>query len=343
MRRAVSGAGDGGPRAEITPGDSATVASPRPSSSSSGSSSNSGSYDPDAPRLRRSSPPPSDSDSTIADARPSLHADDVNGATRLPPPPQTAAAGDIARDDGPRYGRIRASGDEIIDDAREAAFSFSETLPNYVVKQFTTRYATVPTRNGKTSWQTLDTVTADVVEENGVEHYKNIQVNGRTPRQDVEKTGSWSTGEFSSLQLDILSPLTNADFRGKRTSTIASRPAYRYDFTVEQPNSHWHVESEGQSYSPGYTGSIWIDKQTSRVLRIELQAQNMPRSFPLDQVESSVDYDFVLIGEGKYLLPTHSEALSCARTASSCTRNVIEFRNYRKFSADTSITFDANN
>jgi hypothetical protein len=35
-------------------------------------------------------------------------------------------------------------------------------------------------------------------------------------------------------------------------------------------------------------------------------ARNMPRSFPLDQVESSVDYDYVAIGEGKYLLPVHS-------------------------------------
>jgi hypothetical protein len=41
----------------------------------------------------------------------------------------------------------------------------------------------------------------------------------------------------------------------------------------------------------------------------------MPRSFPLDQVESAVDYDYVVIGEGKYLLPVHSEALSCGRVA----------------------------
>ena len=36
----------------------------------------------------------------------------------------------------------------------------------------------------------------------------------------------------------------------------------------------------------------------------------------------------------------HSEALSCARATSQCTRNVIEFRNYKKFTADTSITFE---
>ena len=139
----------------------------------------------------------------------------------------------------------------------------------------------------------------------------------------------------------MLSPNTNADFHGKRSTTIVNRAAFRYEFSVEQPNSHWHMEAQGQSYQPAYTGSIWIDKESYRVLRIELSAQNLPRAFPLDQVESAVDYDYVLIGDGKYLLPTHSEALSCAHGATNCTRNVIEFRNYKKFTADTSITFDA--
>ena len=186
----------------------------------------------------------------------------------------------------------------------------------------------------------LDNVTADVIEENGVEKYKNILVNGKPPREDVSKTGSWSSGEFSSLQLDVLSPQTSADFHGKRATTIVNRPAFRYDFSVEQANSHWHVESESRNEMPAYTGSIWIDKETHRVLRIELSAKNLPRSFPLDTVESAIDYDFVPIAEGKYLLPVHSEALSCVRGTSQCSRNVIEFRNYRKFTADTSITFE---
>ena len=238
-------------------------------------------------------------------------------------------------------GECPSTGDEFIDQARDAAYSFSETLPNYVVKQYTTRYATAAARGGRTSWQALDNVTADVIEEDGTEKYKNILVNGKPPREDVEKTGSWSRGEFSSLLQDLFSPLTNADFHGKRATTIVNRAAFRYDFSVEQPNSHWHVESEHQSYMPAYTGAVWIDKENYRVLRIELSAQNLPRGFPLDQVESAVDYDYVFIGEGKYLLPTHSEALSCARGANHCTRNVIEFRNYKKFTADTSITFEA--
>jgi len=198
-------------------------------------------------------------------------------------------------------------------------------------------------RGGQTSWQTQDNVTADVIEENGTEKYKNILVNGQPPRVDVEKTGSWSRGEFSSLQLDVLSPNTNANFHGKQSTTIVNRAAFLYSFSVEQPNSHWHVESQGQSYLPAYSGSIWIDKENYRVLRIELSAKTLPSTFPLDTVESAVDYDYVLIGEGKYLLPVHSEALSCARGTSQCSRNVIEFRNYKKFTADSNITFSPDN
>ncbi len=272
----------------------------------------------------------------VADSRPSLHAEDVNGVTRLPDAPQVVESPSGER--GRQYSR-NADEDPIIAQAREEAFSFSETLPNYVVKQYTTRYATPAARGGRTSWQAIDTVTADVVSEDGKESYKNVLVNGRPPKEAVEKTGAWSTGEFSSMLQDILSPATAADFRNKHTTAIVNRAAFRYDFTVEQRNSHWDVHSEAEAYSPGYSGAIWIDKTSSRVLRIEISAEKIPSAFPLDTVESAIDYDFVLIGDTKYLLPVHSEALSCVRGTGDCTRNVIDFRNYKKFGAETNITF----
>jgi hypothetical protein len=140
----------------------------------------------------------------------------------------------------------------------------------------------------------------------------------------------------------VLSTSTAAHFFNKRTTTLVNRNAYRYDFSVEKPNSHWHVYASAESYIPGYRGAIWIDKESSRVLRIEMEALNMPTAFPLDTVESAVDYDFVRIGDDKFLLPVHSEALTCERGTSICSRNVIDFRNYKKFGADSSITFDTN-
>ncbi len=236
--------------------------------------------DSDAPAQVASTSPSPSSPSSPPSPRPSIHADEVNGVTRTPDAPKVdaGAAG---------HPSSRRTGDAVIDMATDAALSFSETLPNYVVKQFTTRYETGAARGGQTSWSALDTVTADVISENGKESYKNLLIDGKAPKEAIEKSGTWSTGEFSSVLLDILQPQTDAEFHNKRATTIVNRSAFRYDFSVEQGNSHWNIQSEGQSYKPEYTGAIWIDKENYRVLRIEMSARNMPKGFPLDTVESA--------------------------------------------------------
>ena len=316
-----------GSEPSITP----TVASRRPVSPQPATSD-----DAAPPVLRRSAPAPSDSSPAPQNGppRPSLSADDVNGVTRPPtvPPPSAAGAnGEM---------RISPNDDDVIDQTREVAYSFTESLPNYTVKQLTTRYHSESASRGRTSWQPLDLVTADVVYLNGKENYLNVAVNGR-PTRDASQNGSWSEGEFASSLQALLSPYSATDFRNKRQSTIVNRSAYKYDYSIEQPHSAWRIQTEGQTYQPAYTGSIWIDKETFRVLRIEMAARNMPRWFPIDTTESSIDYDFVLIGDKKYLLPVHSESLSCWRGTAQCSRNVIEFRNYKKYTADSSITFDS--
>ena len=101
--------------------------------------------DPGPPRIRRGIPPASSSPPLVAQndaptaGRPSIHADEVNGVTRTPNAPLIDTRGGDANGDNDRP-IFPSSGDPVIDKAREAAFSFSETLPNYVVKQFTTRY-----------------------------------------------------------------------------------------------------------------------------------------------------------------------------------------------------------
>jgi hypothetical protein len=284
---------------------------------------------------------------TPSSARPSLSAEDVNGVTRVPVVPPTPSAGasggsDTGLGDSEvvrRSGTYAGGGDPIIDQARDAAFTFSETLPNYVVKQLTNRYATSNSGRGRASWQALDVVTSDLIYEDGKERYTNVMINGK-PTKYIEQTGSWSEGEFASMLQAILAPDTNADFRDQKQVTIMNRPSYRYDYTVAQPRSTWTLHADGQTVTPSYTGSIWVDKATYRVLRIEIAARNLPRDFPLDTAESSIDYDFVMIGEQKVLLPAQADSLSCSRGTPDCTKNHTEFHNYRKFSSDANITFE---
>ncbi len=72
------------------------------------------------------------------------------------------------------------------------------------------------------------------------------------------------------------------------------------------------------------------------------QAFGFPADFPTDHVESATDYQYTRLGDAKqYLLPVHAETLSCQRGTTYCSRNTIDFRNYHKYTGESSITFGA--
>ncbi len=75
------------------------------------------------------------------------------------------------------------------------------------------------------------------------------------------------------------------------------------------------------------------------MMRIEEKTGPMPKDFVFDKAESTLEYGFVRIDGKEYVLPVHSEVLTCQRGSSTCTKNEINFQNYRKFAADSTITF----
>ncbi len=232
----------------------------------------------------------------------------------------------------------RGQGDDLIRKATDAALEFTETLPAYVCQEMVTRYQ----GEGKpTRWSAIDVVTMNVVYENGKEDYRDIAVNGK-PKKSLEETGgAWSTGEFGTVLIDLFAPQTAADFVPQRSTRVNGIATKVYDFSVAREGSHWNIKMGSQSYTPPYKGSVWIDPQTGRVMRIEMQAYGFPGSFPADHVESATDYQYIRLGDAKqYLLPVHAETLTCQRGSDLCSRNTIDFRNYRKYSGESTIKFD---
>src|SRR5689334_5120340 len=233
--------------------------------------------------------------------------------------------------------KIVSSGDDLIDRAKEWAATFTQGLPNFVCEQLTTRYMEESRASG---WQPLDIVTAKVVYEDGKEDYREITVGGkRTNKGMMELGGSTSTGEFATTLRNLFSNRTQASFKFLQSTNVGESRAAIYDFKVALRNSDWFTTVGSQSLLPAYSGSIWIDKSTGQVRRIEMQADNIPKDFPLVSIEWAVDYDDVSLGTGKFLLPVHAENLGCWRRASNCTKNVIDFRNYHKYAGESTITF----
>jgi hypothetical protein len=270
--------------------------------------------DPGPPELRRGAPPPEASASEVAantDSPDSVSL--TSDAATYTPPPE----------------------DPLIEKAREALEKFTDSLPNYVCTEFMARYEST---THPVDWRPLDVVSAEVVYLNGHEQYRNVAVNGKAQQKGIEGVGgSWSTGEFITSLRALFA--TASEFRPRGESSIAGKTARVFDYRVDQARSSWRVQLPSQTLNPSYKGSLWIDPQNGRVLRLEMQARAVPKEFPMDTIESAVDYDSVLIGGGRFLLPTHAETLACQRGTENCSRNKIDFRNYHKYEAESSITF----
>jgi len=306
-----------------------SVAVPVPDNSSplgADSSASASDGDPTPPQATQSQTP---SASPCSDDPPTLKR---GTQPALPPCPEPPPAESDPADSVPRPSLPPSA--PLVERAREAAFQFSQKLPNFICQEFMSRF----TQQGRGEKVLQDLVSAEIIYEDGQESYRNVKINNRATDkhlQDID--GSWSTGEFASAMLDLFDPASKAQFSSGRSSTISGSRAQVYDFQVRSENSHWRLSVGSQTVITAYAGSVWVDPNTARVLRIEMQARNIPSDFAMDEVESAIDYSDVLVGEKSFLLPVHAETLGCQRGSRYCSHNIIDFRNYHEFKGDIKI------
>ncbi len=224
-----------------------------------------------------------------------------------------------------------------LDRVRARAFEYTEALPNFICEQLIRRLQSGGLR-GKFGLK--DTITVDVAYVDGVEEYKNAKRNGRPLKDfgDIQQSGTYSTGEYGTILRDILHPSTDAKFTFRKKDTIAGIETEVWDLAVEQANSHWKLTFGGSTVKPKYRGAIWIDPKEFMVLRIEMEALNLPIAYPIDHAETIVEYGPKKIGDKFYTLPSYTASLACQRSTSTCVKNETEFRNYRKFTTESTIS-----
>jgi hypothetical protein len=223
----------------------------------------------------------------------------------------------------------------IIEQARYYALDFARDLPNFVVNQVVTRYAE---HSASRNWQLQDKLEIELtyLTDKG-EQFKILTIDGKPTTTTYDSlAGSTSTGEFGSILAALFLPRSNADFRETKRDNLHGRDTVVYEFKVKRVDSTSKItdKGSGKSVIAGYSGSVWIDVETKRVLRIEEASDDIPEGFPITLSENSVDYDWVTISGERYLLPVHAELLLGRAADKLYTKNSIEFRNYHKFEGD---------
>ncbi len=234
---------------------------------------------------------------------------------------------------------------ELLEKARAASREAADGMPDFVVKQLILRaYAHGTTKN----WVPQDRLVVGVsYRASGGEKYKLLAKNGlpsatvEEKNDYVEAGGSSSTGEFVTMLSLLFADETKTDFKAVDTDTLRGRRTIVYEYTVKQPNSkHALTYNRERTVIVGYRGRIWIDRENTRVLRIESVATDIPSDFPIAATTNAVDYEWVTIqGQGEYLLPARAvmEMTAIEGRRSQQSRNDIRFRGYQKYGTDVKI------
>ena len=235
----------------------------------------------------------------------------------------------------------------IISEVREYALNYSKNLPDFICTQVTRRYAAATpggkyNRRGESdpSWQLQDTLTIRLSYFEQKEDYKLIMVNNTVTQQDYTKLdGAVSTGEFGSMLREIFEPATEARFDWDHWATLRGRRALAFAFHVSQERSQWLLDYERQQHiRPAYSGLVYVDRDTRQVLRVTMAAENIPASFPIQQAETVLDYDYQTLSGRQFLLPLKAD--NRLKTSDVLSRLDEEFRLYRKFSTESEIKYD---
>jgi hypothetical protein len=235
-----------------------------------------------------------------------------------------AGLGRVKADDLARLPLLEQTRHNVLESAKE--------LPNFVVNQKVSRYSrTAQVKD----WQLDDTLELEITYLNDKgEQFNLLRVNGKPTQQSYEALGgSTSTGEFGSLLTSVFLPYSKAQFKEVSRETYHGRPTAVYSFRVLKANSTATIEDKntGEKVVAGYSGRAWIDTESKGVLRVEVGYEDLPARFAIKMSDSAVEYDWVTIGEQRYLLPVQAEVLMWRASQQYYTRNVIEFSNYHKF------------
>jgi hypothetical protein len=226
-----------------------------------------------------------------------------------------------------------------IEKSRAIALDYGRSLPDFVCTEQVYRYIDMQHRG---MWALMDRLTIKLSYFEQNEDHQLTLIDGKpTGRQYDELEGGVTVGEFGASLLSIFDPASEADFQWTGWKNVRKHHAASYSFVVAPAHSRYTLmfKTGGQSHQGmvGFHGVVEVDRDSGEVLRFTYIADDIPKEIGIEYAVSAVDYDSADVGGRGYLLPAHAETVM--RSAKMWVRNHVDFREYRKFSTESTITF----
>jgi hypothetical protein len=228
-----------------------------------------------------------------------------------------------------------------IENSRQKGLDYARSLPDFVCTEVIRRYAD---RSRSGHWLPTDKLTIKLSYFEQNEQHKLMLIDDKpTDRRYESLDGAIGIGEFGGTLHSIFDPVSESTFHWESWKTVRKHGAAVYSYVVQPSRSHYVLVSATpgglRKAIVGYHGVLEIDRETGDVLHFTYEADHIPRELLLDYAVTTVDYDLADVGGRDYLLPVRSQSEVHSPRLSA--RNESEFREYRKFGSDSTITFGA--
>lgn len=233
----------------------------------------------------------------------------------------------------------------IISEIREYAMTYSKSLPDFICTQVTRKYMA---QTGQDDFHPHETVLEHLTYFDQQEHYKVTMVNDHVVDLSHEAVGGASSaGDFGTMMNVTLWPKADALIEFDHWATLRGNPCYVFSYRITSGNSDYSILfGKSDRIVVGYKGLIHVDRKTHfivdrdvhPILRLTLEAIDIPPSFPVQEASERLDYGYQNLSGHEFLLPLKAQVYM--RHNRERDRNDIEFRLYQKYSADAVIQFD---
>jgi hypothetical protein len=229
---------------------------------------------------------------------------------------------------------------EIFDKVSSYGSSYMRSLPDFLCNKQTRRYSNyVPgAQPSYGHWRHEDAFVETVRFVNGME----VDQSGKAVKRVATRAGqSISSGEFGGDMRLILAASSQASVSWNRWENYRRKRTAVLTYTIGAAHSKFQVgfghDGAVESYKSPIRGLIYAEPETGTIVRITIEAFDLPPSFAVSESRTLIDYSRVAINNHWYNLPV--QAALYMRTREQKDMNKIFFRDYRKFEAESIIEF----
>jgi hypothetical protein len=225
---------------------------------------------------------------------------------------------------------------KMLDQTRQYAAQYVAGLPNFICLRVVHQFEA---GRKPQHWHKGDSLASRLVFSEGKEKRTLELVNGKPPeRSRFVRRPLTTEGEFGGQLSNMFAQSTDASFSWRGWETIRGKRLAVFEYTVDKQHSAISLSLGDLAHATvAYQGSVYTDPATGAVWRITNHPIDIPPEVRTKSLFTLIDYDTVDIAGKSYLLPVQASVQM--DTGSNNVLNQIEFQGYRKFEADSRITF----